>query len=160
MTAIEATSGTYRSRVDGTLVLSVEIDPRFRNDALKLFGMPGTPMALAALLPDHLAQKQSEPVKAKSGPLLVLACQFCKEPNFYAWVRPVYDRRMDGDGSGFGDVTPDELGGIEAYCRHCILAMCFVESRKDLDHDSAAAEVFHREIRIPFMEWVKNRGVR
>lgn len=49
MSIVEASAGTYRSRVDGTLVLSVEIEPRFVAAALELFRTPGTPLAIAAL---------------------------------------------------------------------------------------------------------------
>ena len=49
MTAIAATTGTYRSRVDGTLVIQIEIQPADRVAALELLGMPGTQVAIAAL---------------------------------------------------------------------------------------------------------------
>lgn len=46
---IQFTSRTARTLVDGTLRLSVDIEPSFANAAFKLFSMPGTPGAIAAL---------------------------------------------------------------------------------------------------------------
>jgi len=98
-----------------------------------------------------------EPQKPKVGPLCSLAVQWCKSRDFLEWVRPTYDEWMGGDGSGWGDVNPDEVGGNEAYCRHFILARCDVESRKELDKSKEAADRFHNCIRRPYTEWLSRR---
>ena len=129
MTVIQASSGTYRSRVDGTIVLSVEIEPRFRAEALALFGMPGTPLALAALR-DGFQAVQDAP-KEKIGPLCLLAVQWCKSDDFQAWARVENE---------------DEAA-------YFIRSTCSVKSRRDLDVGEIAGATFQREIRGPFMQW-------
>ena len=95
-----------------------------------------------------------QPLAAKGGPLARLAGQWCRMPQFVEFIRPIYDRAMGGDGSGWGDVRPDEeFGGDTAqYARHCLLLLCGINSRAELDHDERAAEVFHTLIRLPFAE--------
>ena len=64
---------------------------------------------------------------------------------------------MGGDGTGYGDVSPRrDFGGDEsAYARHCILVLCDIDSRSELDHNAEAAEKFHRLIRLPFAEHLR-----
>lgn len=69
MSDIAIVSGTRRAikeRVDGTLVVSVEIDPRFKSDFLRLFPNIDTPCALAPLVADF-EQRAPEPEKVKGG---------------------------------------------------------------------------------------------
>lgn len=93
---------------------------------------------------------QPETERLKGGPLARLAGRFCGDNSFVEWVRPIYDRAMGGEGLGWGDVSPDEVGGKEVYARHAILVLCKVDSRRMLDHDPVAAELFHRLIRKPY----------
>lgn len=134
MSIIEAATGTYRSRVDGTIVLSIEIEPRFRADALALFGMPGTPIALAALQTGYAAAGGAlQPPKPKTGPLCLLAVQWCKDPEFQIWA----------------DVQDEESA------KQFILTTCGVDTRKDLDTNSHAAADFDDYIRKPYMVHLK-----
>lgn len=165
MSVIEASSGTYRSRVDGTIVLSVEIEPRNAAAALALFGMPGTTMALAALKDGYVAAKdvhiEDTPEKPKGGALSQLAGMWCNENEFYYFIRPVYDVFMGGNGNGYGDVTPnDDFDGVlSKYCAHCIKVICEINSRAQLDHDPVAAEKFHKLIRGPYQKHLIARGI-
>jgi len=152
MSAIEASSGTYRSRVDGTIVLSVEIEPRNAAAALALFGMPGTPMAIAALQVGYAAV--GEPIiksypekdnseKPKGGPLAKLAGIWCNDPEFWKWL----------------ETDPDNACHSAQGAAHCLYAICGIESRVELDNDPAAAERFHRLIRGPYNRHLIARGI-
>lgn len=152
MSAIEASSGTYRSRVDGTIVLSVEIEPRNAAAALALFGMPGTPMAIAALQVGYAAV--GEPIiksypekdnseKPKGGPLAKLAGIWCHDPEFWKWL----------------ETDPDNACHSAQGAAHCLYAICGIESRVELDNDPAAAERFHRLIRGPYNRHLIARGI-
>lgn len=94
--------------------------------------------------------------KAKVGPLCSLAVQWCKSAEFLGWVRPVYDKFFGGDGSGWGDIGSEDMGP-EAFCRHAILVLCDVDSRKELDKSKEAADRFHNCIRRPYTEWLSRR---
>lgn len=160
MSAISATSRTCKTMADGTLRLTVDIEPNSAQMAFQLFGMPDVPIALARLTQDASIQaKQSETIdseKPKGGALAKLAGQWCSYGTFFDFIRPVYDRLMGGDGSGYGDI--DFIGeGMKKseFCRHAILVICNVESRAELDHDPIAAEAFHRLIRLPYSQYLK-----
>lgn len=152
MSAIEASSGTYRSRVDGTIVLSVEIEPRNAAAALALFGMPGTPIAIAALQVGYAAV--GEPIiksypekdnseKPKGGPLARLAGIWCNDPEFWKWL----------------ETDPDNACHSAQGAAHCLYVICGIESRVELDNDPAAAERFHRLIRGPYSRHLVARGI-
>ncbi len=99
--------------------------------------------------------------KPKGGALSKLAGMWCYEPEFYYFIRPVYDRFMGGDGNGYGDVTPDnDFGGVlSKYNAHCIKVICEIYSRAELDHDPEAAEKFHMLIRGPYQKHLIARGI-
>lgn len=157
MTALEATSARVRTMADGTLRAELDFEPRFAAAAFRLLGAPGQPVAVAAL---KTKAQQQDSDKPKGGPLAKLAGQWCASDKFLRWARPVYDRHMGGDGSGWGDVTPEDFGGASTgqrgYLRHVVLVLCGVESRAMLDHDTAAADRFHQLIREPFAEYLKD----
>jgi hypothetical protein len=150
---------------DGTLRLIVDVEPRDAVAAFGLFGQPGTAMALAALKPG--ATPEPEPEKPKGGALSILAARWCQSLEFVEFIRPIYDRVMGGDGSGYGDVTPVDFehkpGGnkYELYSAHCIRVICNCEkSRSELDHDPRKAELFQRLIRGPFIKYMASLGIK
>lgn len=140
MTVIEASSGTYRSRVDGTIVLSVEIEPRYRAEALALFGMPGTPMALAAL-----KSQSSKPERKEVGELCRWAAIRCGEPEFQRWMAEVHHWKG--------------IPVTEEHCADAIRNECGIQSRAELDTNPAAAGALHEKIRKPYAAWLKRQGV-
>lgn len=159
MTVIEASSGTYRSRVDGTIVLSVEIEPRHASAALALFGMPGTPMALAALKagtyleqPSNIQNYPEKDIsKPKGGELCLWAVLRCKDDDFFQWIQPVYRKYI-------GDVGPDDFDTQELFCRHAVMVLTGCEeSRSELDHCAIKADQLHNLIRKPFAAWMQGR---
>lgn len=140
MSVIEASSGTYRSRVDGTIVLSVEIEPMYRADALALFGMPGTPMALAAL---KVGTPKLEPPKAHIGDKCWQAIDLCADKRFWEWV-------------SFATLQGEVITS-EAKAKAYILKTCGIESRKDLDTDRDAHERFTVRLFRPFHQWLEHK---
>lgn len=129
MTVIEASSGTYRSRVDGTIVLSVEIEPRYAQAALALFRMPGTPMALAALKTPKAEETTHKPIARW------LAIR-CDDQAFRLWA------------SGRG-ATSDLKAEVEQWCR----SVCKVTSRGLIDGNHEAEELFKTQIQGPWREF-------
>lgn len=124
--AIAGATHTLRVLVDGTLSISIMIEPRHAQDAFRLFGAPGTAVALAALRPGH-----QEPEKPKGGPISNLAGMWCESKSFQAWL---------------GVDTEEEA-------RIHVIEVCGVESRAELDHNATAAQVFHDQIRKPYMQY-------
>jgi hypothetical protein len=139
VSAIEASSVRVSTLADGTLRLTVDIEPRHARAAFELFGSPGVPMALAALkAPDdeEVAEPLEEPEKTVGGPLSRLAGIWCSDPEFWRWLK----------------VNDQEQAAI--YVR----MVCGVESRAQLDHDDEAAEMFHQKFRIPFSKHLQGRS--
>lgn len=68
--------------------------------------------------------------------LRIMACVFCKEPEFQRWAAI-------------------QAGVIkcEQGAKSFILKTCGITSRNELDTSQAAAELFHQHIRRPFLEW-------
>lgn len=136
MTAIAATSYTSRILVDGTLAMTIHIDPQYRDAAITLFGAPGSGMAIAALKP-----ATSEPAP-KGGSLSRDAAMMCQEPDFQRWVLSEFpDQRDAAEGS-----TP------VAWAASVVRAVCGIESRAELESDPAAAKRWHELIRKPYRD--------
>jgi hypothetical protein len=136
--------------VDGTLRLTVDIEPRHAQDAFRLFGAPGVPMALAALkTAAQQERKGPEPQR-----LSTLAALMCKRDDFVQFIRRIYDVEMGGTGRSWGDVSPEDFGGdTERYARHCIMVLCELkESRAELDTNDEAAALFRSIILRPWAE--------
>lgn len=77
--------------------------------------------------------------------LRVLACMFCKDPEFHAYLRDISQDLG-------GPPIEDEIVG-EAFAKAFVLSVCKVESRTDLDLNSIAAYRFHQLVRGPFVAW-------
>lgn len=133
----EAISGirrTIRERVDGSLIVQVEIDPRFKADFLRLFPSIDAPIALAPLAADF---EKREAEKPKGGMLARLAAQLGNDPEFQRFIEA-----SDAD---------DAANKIRKLCR--------IQSRADLDNDPDAAAEFHRVIRGPWIKYRISRGL-
>lgn len=134
MTAIAGATHTLRVLVDGTLSISIMIEPRHAQDAFKLFGAPGTAVALAALLPDD--QQPPEKEHKSGGELAKLASMWCRDADFQEWLKVG---------------SPEEARSI-------ILSRCGITSRRHLDHDEGAARIFHDRFRIPYRKHLVTIG--
>lgn len=90
---------------------------------------------------DVVNQSQRESVETmKGGPLSQHAGKLCADKSFQRFVGD----RLDVDGPpGKRVASPDE-------CAAFIRERCRIESRRELDHDKAAAERYHRWVTKPF----------
>lgn len=126
--------------------------------ALALLGDDEQPVA-PPTTPVMRATRRAEPTVAgaatpRGGPLSQLAGRWCASDTFQRWARQVYDHHLGGNGSGWGDIGPNELEPAD-FARHAILVLCKVNSRRELDHDGAGAERFHELVRRPFAAFME-----
>jgi hypothetical protein len=141
MSVIEASSVGVKTMADGTLRITLDIEPRHAKDAFGLFGAPGTPCALAALKsqkadslytsPERV-QKTPETAHVKGGELAKSAGIICGEPMFQRYVRD-------------GGCTAESAA---EYVRE----VCGVSSRRFIDHDPNAA-IRYGQLMANYREW-------
>ena len=128
---------------DGTLRLTVDIEPNSALTAFQLFGMPDVPMVLARLTQEASIQSaQIETIaaeKPKGGALAKLAGQWCNDFKFWEWMETI----------GPEGVADKQTAAAWIY------AICEIDSRSVLDHDPKAAEKFNRLIRLPYMAYLR-----
>lgn len=151
MTIIEGASISCKTMSDGTLRLSIDIEPRNAQAAFMLFGAPGRAVALAALK-DGSAAITSESVsdvkekQQKGGEWAKLAGMWCNDTDFWVWLN--YERGYAG-----------RVGSPHAAAL-ALRSACGIDSRVELDNDPAALERFNKEVRHPFMKWMQARGIQ
>lgn len=98
--AVQGTTRTARTHVDGTLVVQIEFDPTTAKAAFGIFGMPGIPVAIARLTPSVAkAQMQSKAMQSAWGKHYQIlyrtgwfyhpdvAAAFGTDDEFLAWLR-------------------------------------------------------------------------
>ena len=124
---------------DGTLRLSLDIEPRHAQAAFALFGAPGTPMALAAL---KVASGEPQPEAPKGGTLAQWVAMRCQESAFQRWLVTSFPFQA---AHAVGDTDAKRAASI-------VRAVCGIESRKELDSDKFAATRLHALIREPYKE--------
>lgn len=86
---------------------------------------------------------QPRPRKDTRGPLCREACDYCRLPEFWAWVTESCE--------GYGPVN------CEDAARQWVLDTCQITTRKELDTDSEAAADFLKFVRVPFIRWQRAR---
>ncbi len=79
---------------------------------------------------DEQPKPQPQPEQPKGGELAKLAGMFCQSVHFWEFCRA-----DDAD-----------------EARDWILRVCGVQSRRDLDHNPTAAQIFHERVRKPYLE--------
>ena len=130
---------------DGSLRITFEFEPRHAASAFALFGPRGRAVAIAALADGSVLERPAEPEPAQREPIgdaCYRAVQWCKDPEFWEWIR------YTSDGRGFGSCT------TESSAKLFIQETCGVQSRKELDTDNEANKAWHREIREPYRLWL------
>jgi len=151
--AVMGATGTIKTMADGTFRVVVDIEPRFAQEAFRLFGTPGTPVELArltdaaAVAQDRAAQAapvapEAVPEAPKGGALAKLAALFCGQEEFWRFLTHTHQFAV-------ADANEAALA---------VRQICQVQSRAELDGDPVAAERFHRFIRLPYLRW--QQGVR
>ena len=138
---------------DGTLRLTVDIEPRNAQAAFALFGAPGRAMALAALKDGSGAIAGPETGisvtnKPKGGEWAKLAGMWCADPDFWKWANSV------AHGGVFWHINTAKSAG------EFVREQVEIETRADLDHDAAALARFNYLIRLPFMAWMEEQGIQ
>lgn len=143
---VMGTTSGMKMMADGTIRISFDFDPRHGQKAFALFGSPGSSVAVARLMADVVQQQARKETierdKPKGGALCKLAGIFCNDENFRSWMRLTYDPLPR---------TAEDAAEI-------IRRVCKIESRSELDHDQAAAELFHRTFRLPYSAWLEGRN--
>lgn len=82
--------------------------------------------------------------------LCIMACVFCREPEFHRWLGSV--AAAEGLEGAAAELLFDE-GVSEAAAKAFILNLCRVSSRSQLDTDLGAGRRFLTLVRDPFVEW-------
>jgi hypothetical protein len=143
MSVIEGASVSVKTMSDGTLRLSIDIEPRNAQAAFALFGAPGRAVALAALVDGAGAVREPEPEKPKGGEWAKLAGMWCNDPDFWLWLNETFKLYVQ----------------IPLQAANVLRNHCEIESRAELDSDPAALKRFNDRIRHPFMKWMQARGI-
>lgn len=146
--AVMGFTTTIKTLVDGTFRVQIDIQPSDAQAAFSLFGTPGTPVALARITP-AAAQRQAskefeQPERQKGGALCKLAAMWCAEEEFHAFL----SHAMKWANSYSEPITSEVAANI-------IRETCGVASRADLDHNDVAAQIFHRDFRLPYQRWLQ-----
>lgn len=141
---IPATFRSLRMLADGTLRLTVDVEPTDTKDAMQLCGSPGTPMALARLSQESEAKRLSGQAiaKHKPTPMEVRAYQLCRDERFQNYVIAQGWRRDDGE-------THEDMATV--YLK----GTCGIEHRHELNLSDSAREKFER-LNNSYLNYIKN----
>lgn len=156
MNAISGTRRGMKELVDGTVRVTIDIDPQHRQTFFKMFARIDMPVALAPLVADFEQPKPETDAKiveaaterAKGGELAKLAGILCADPTFQEWLSERRPAEWFACGTTF---EGEEIAA--AVVRY----LCVIPSRAELDHNAEAAERFHRLIRIPYNAFVSGK---
>jgi hypothetical protein len=152
MSAIAAVSRQVKTMADGTLRLTVDIEPRYANDAFLLFGSPDVPMAVARLNQEASIQQAQQQTQQQTvqqdekihiSGLALLAVTWGKDSDFWDFMN--------------AEFQPDERIENEQACADYIKVICNIESRRDLMLNHEAQQIFHDEIRNPYRLWLQEK---
>lgn len=147
MSVIEASSTACKTMADGTLRITVDVEPRHAQAAFALFGSPGVPMALARL---QAPAPEPEPERLKGGMAAKWLALRCAEPAFQEWLIAKFLPQWIASESWSENPTQRAASVIRAVCS--------VESRAEIDNDPAANERFQRLIRGPWQKFTLSRS--
>lgn len=144
MNAVSGTRRAIKELVDGTIRVSVDVDPLHRAAFFALFPDIDMPVALAPLNLDaanEAAAAEPPEEKPKGGALSQVAARMCLIPEFQEWIVERFPEQAEH--TLVGALPEDRAASI-------IRGVCSVRSRAELDHDSSAAATFHAAIRKPW----------
>lgn len=141
---------------DGTLRVTLDVEPNAAQEAFRLFGSPGRGVAIAALKDGRAAiERPAEPIKTPKvraprvmgedalakwhelGPLCQAAIKWGQHDEFQKWLK------VDN--------------AAEAEAR--IKTICNVESRKQFDEEEDAGRRFKHFIVGPYQKHMQSRGL-
>jgi hypothetical protein len=131
MSAVMGTFVSIKTMADGSPRITLDMQCTLA-DVAAMGLIPGVPFALARLTKEASLTPPApsqEPSKQPIGALCRLAVQLCEEPSFITWLRAV----------------------DSAHAKAIILNSCGISSRKELDTNEKAAQIFHSKFRQPFV---------
>jgi hypothetical protein len=140
MSAIEASTVRIATMADSTLRLTLDIEPRFAQSAFVLFGMAGTPVALAAL---QVATSEPALKPEKGGKLAKWCAIRCQEPEFQQWLNDEF--RLTAR------LYKGQFMALEEVAAEMIRSILGVESRAEIDTDPDVREAFNSLIYRRYM---------
>jgi hypothetical protein len=126
MTVIEASSARCKTLADGTLQLTVNIEPRDAISAFTLFGSPGVALGIAAL-----KNSQESPKKARGGTWSQWVGIRCGEERFQKWL----------------GVESADAAAVE------VRRLLDIRSRSEIDNDPNLRQDFEDYIRKPYAKY-------
>jgi hypothetical protein len=124
---------------DGTLRVTVDIDPAFRSLFFEEFKTVGEPVAMVAI-----AQEAANPVTRKGGRLTRLAGEMCRNYAFRLFVGFQHSEQFN----------PVDEDAAAVWLRHA----CEIDSRRDLDYLPEAAKRF-QVIQSQFVQWAETHNL-
>lgn len=134
MSALMGTFVTVKTMADGTPRLTLDLDCTLA-DIAALGMIPGTPFGIARISGESTVAPVAEQ-KERAGQLCVMACNFCKEPAFWSFIREVHKNHIES----------------EAEAKSWLLEACGIESRRELD-TNAVAKSYFMPLRTAYMAW-------
>lgn len=133
MDAINAIRMQSREMADGTIEVKIHVDKSLRHEFHRLFPDIGYPIAIAPLNLNVKTQpKKKEPV----GEMCKMAGYFCNQKLFWKWCH----------------------ANNEQEAKEYILARCNIQSRRELDENETAKQIFLELVRKPFLEYRAQYG--
>jgi len=131
MSAVMGTFVSIKTMADGSPRITLDMQCTLA-DVAAMGLMPGVPFAIARLTNEASLAPQTPPPEAPKQPigaLCRLAVRLCEDPLFIEWV----------------DAADSE------HAKAIILTNCGISSRKELDTNEKAAQIFHSKFRQPFV---------
>ena len=165
MSAIEATTVKCATLVDGTLRLTMDVEPGQAQDAFKLFGAPGRAVAIAAFKDgkDTKVDAAVREIMAVHGPHI-------PEPRAARVARQITDAQREAAQANWNQLgtlcktavmwcnVPEfqQFVGADnpAEASEQIKKACSINSRKELDTDPRAALAFRECILVPYQRYM------
>ena len=132
MTALAAAVSGFRILADGSPRITIDFSPTDGAAVFQMCGSIGQPVAVAGLNVGFEAVPAAP--KEKLGPLCLEANDLARNAAFQQWLSHTQGT----------DRT-------EKAAANWIRSTCAIDSRKELDTDEAASEMFIRDVRRAFM---------
>jgi hypothetical protein len=155
--AVEGASAVVETMAKGVLRLYVDIEPRDAARAFELFGEQDTLMALAAIKPEHLRQREAEQqqrLEARGMRPAYLAVQWCSDLDFQQWLWSAPELNDSRDAArAFAIQGGQPTVPLDKFTAMVMCHACGITSRRELDTDADARSRFDRNIRRPFIAW-------
>ena len=151
-----------QTMADGTLRLTLDVEPLNSQKAFALCSEPGVTFALARLTDEAAKQQMQDDFKkqadepsdntvqlkpAKKPMLLSVECAlWCKAPEFWGWLNEHFSVRYDYGDEG---IIRNEDKAVAFIKSHLEIA-----SRAELDSEGAKRDSYIKHIQTPYRAWV------